>query len=124
MNEQVDSWRRLPEDVARKYLQSRKADRGGLSRNPWWIRARRQMRCIARRRGVLILGVFRRPTTRRGAERGRAPAGGYGTAFGPFSGSGRQLPGQPAQLGRLLERSAALVVVEVVHLDRLVLRAA
>ncbi|WUG05325.1 DUF4279 domain-containing protein [Streptomyces sp. NBC_00467] len=32
----------------------------GLSRNPRWISARRQMRCIARRRVALVLGVLGR----------------------------------------------------------------
>ncbi|MEU7065303.1 VOC family protein [Streptomyces sp. NPDC046161] len=36
----------------------------GLSRNPRRVSARRQMRCIARRRVVLILGVFGRSRQR------------------------------------------------------------
>ncbi|MGW6897569.1 STAS domain-containing protein [Streptomyces sp. NPDC054919] len=54
----------------------------GLSRNPWWISARRQMRCIARRRDVLILVVFgRSDNAARCRSCRRAPARDYGTAL-------------------------------------------
>lgn len=80
----------------------------GPSRDPWWIRARRRVRRIARRRGVPIRAYPGVPTTQRGAVTVVARRqGSRDSPWVPGAPGRRAIPNGPPHIARASEMSSS-----------------